>query len=77
MFVCCAHLMDRWNQCLFPEKGTCIQNVSKTLFLKQTMNTELKLNILTNLQMKLSLAIAVSRLYEILLEMNMANLPTE
>ena len=41
------------------------------------MNTELKLNILTNLQMKLSLAIAVSRLYEILLEMNMANLPTE
>ena len=41
------------------------------------MNTELKLYIVTNLRMKLSLVIAVSRFYEILLEMNMANLPTE
>ena len=41
------------------------------------MNTELKFNILKNLRMKLSLVIAVSRFYEVLLEMNMANLPTE
>ena len=42
------------------------------------MNTELKLYILTNLHMELSLVIAVSRFYSfILLEINMANLTTE